>query len=69
MARVETRLENQSEREEKRDLNRTELDREHSPLIQYEGQNARDPDDQRLKSIKLNVSTFDDRLDPQVFLK
>ena len=65
MARVETRLENRSER----DLNRTELDREHSPLIQYEGQNARDPDDQRLKSIKLNVSTFDDRLDPQVFLK
>jgi len=33
-----------------------------------DSRNAHNPDDQYLKSIKLDVPTFDGRLDPQFFL-
>ena len=69
MGSVDMHLENRYEHEEERYPNRNERDGECGPLIQYEGRNARDSDDQYLKSIKLDIPTFDSRLDPQLFLE
>jgi len=57
LGRVETHLEN-----------RNEHDGEHNWMVQYQGRDERDPDSQFLKSIKIDVPTFDGRHDPQLFL-
>ena len=51
LGRVETRLKNRNEREEK-----------HGPWTPYQRRYAQDPDDWYLKSIQLDVPTFDSRL-------
>ena len=56
LGRVETRLENHNDREER--------DR----LVPYHGRGERDPDSQYLKSIKIDVQIFDIHHDPQLFL-
>ena len=68
LGRVETRLENYNEHKEEPDPNINERELEHGPLIQYEGWNVWDPNNQYLKSIKLDVLTFDD-LNSQAFLE
>ena len=57
LGRVETRLENRNEHEGERNR-----------VVPYQGRGERDPDSQFLKSIKIDVPTFDGRHDPQVFL-
>ena len=37
-------------------------------MVQYQRRSERDPDSQLLKSIKIDVPTFDGRHDPQLFL-
>ena len=69
LSKLETSLENRNEHEEECDINHNERDGEYGPLIQYEGQNVRDLDDQYLNSVKLVVPSFDGRLDPQLFLE
>ena len=65
--KVETRLENRNERKEKLDSNCNERE-EHGLFIPYQRRNVQEPNDQHLKSIKLDVLTFDGHLDPQLFL-
>jgi len=50
------RLENHNDREKERE----QRDR----LVPYQGRGERDPDSQYLKSIKINVQTFDGHHDP-----
>jgi len=57
LSKVETRLENCNEYKE-RDSNHNKREEEGGPLIQYEGRNVRDPNDQYLKSNKLDVPTM-----------
>ena len=69
LGRVETHLENRNVRKEESDPNNNEHEEERRSLIPYQRQNEQDHDDQCLKSIKLDVPTFDNRMDPQLFLK
>jgi len=58
--RVETRLENCNNREER--------EGERDRMVPYKERSERDPDSQYLKSIEIDVQTFDGRHDPQLFL-
>jgi len=60
LGRVETRLENCNEREE-REANRNEC--EECDRFLYQRHDERDPDSQYLKSIKIDIHTFDGRHD------
>ena len=55
LGRIETHLENRNEHEER------------NRVVPYQGHGQRDPDSQPLKSIKIDVPTFDGRHDPQLF--
>ena len=57
LGRVETRLENCNEHEGERNR-----------MVPYQERGERDPDSQFLKSIKIDVPTFDGRHDSQLFL-
>ena len=63
LSKIETYLENHNERKE-RDPNHNECEEECGPLIPYRRWKEQDPDDQYMKSIKLDVLNFDGRLDP-----
>ena len=63
----ETCLKNRNECEE-RDLNCNKHEEECGPLTQHYRRNEQNPDAQYLKSIKIDVPTFDGRDDPELFL-
>jgi len=67
LSRVEMRLENCNEHKEP-DPNCNKGDKGCGLLLSYQRWNKQDLDDQYLKSIRLDVLTFDGRLDPQLFL-
>jgi len=69
LSKIKTRLENHNELKEEPDPNHNERKKERGLLISYQRWNEQVPYDQYLKSIKLDVLTFDGLLDPQLFLE
>ena len=69
VGRIETCLKNCNGRKEEPDPNHNEHEEESGSLIPYQRWNEQDPDDKYLKSIKLDILTFDGHLDLQLFLE
>jgi len=65
--RVETRLENCNEHEE-HEATRSEREEERDRLVLYQRRGEQDPDSHYLKSIRIDVDTFDGHHGPQLFL-